>query len=306
MRHTDLYIQQMVSCTKSKLAAASSRLRSLETAGAYTQFVVVQSHVKALQVWLFTLSNWVNRDNTYNRITENELSNVIEEVLRLPYNCLLASEPVPVPQNQAPTVNAGIDQTLSASAVVATLSAIASDPEGGILTIEWTKLSGPNVTILTPGALTTGLANMQTGVYQFKVKVTDVGGLSAEDTIQITIPQALDTIYWGRSNQLNAPTQGFILSGTSFQFDGAQDVPVPWFDGATGPEYCWVAIPNRTAAHFKNRWFVDILNNGTIGLATDLFSSPATGTVNTVEYLMWQTQYPTQFFATCFFKKVEL
>lgn len=304
MLHTNDFITQIRSCANSKLAAASIRLREYEGIGAYNPARVVKQHIEALQVWIFILEGWINIDQHYNRVTEEELSNVIEEVLRLPYSCVLYTEPVPLPANQAPTVDAGPNQTLNAGTVTSQLNGTASDPEGKPLTYKWTQVSGPAVTILASTSLITGIANLQVGTYVFQLKVTDEGGLTATDTVQITVQQVMDTIYHGRSTNYVVGIEALILVGGNFQFNGEQDVPVPWYQGATLPQYCWVAIPNRTANHIKNKWYVDILNNGNIGAPTDLFGPPDTVSVNGVDYLFWITQYQTQFTATCLFKKV--
>jgi hypothetical protein len=55
--------------------------------------------------------------------------------------------------NQSPIINAGAPQTVNEGSL-ATLSGTASDPDGNPLSIQWTEVSGPSVTLLNDTTLT--------------------------------------------------------------------------------------------------------------------------------------------------------
>ena len=63
-----------------------------------------------------------------------------------------------------------------------------SDPDGKISAWQWTKLTGPaSFTIVSAAAAITTVKNLQVGVYQFELKVTDDEGASASNTVIITV-----------------------------------------------------------------------------------------------------------------------
>jgi LPXTG-site transpeptidase (sortase) family protein len=87
-----------------------------------------------------------------------------------------------------PVVDAGPDVTITSTLGTVASAATASDTDGVIVTYEWTFVSGPAGSSFTsPATLATDFANMVPGVYVFKLKVTDNDGLTAEDTVQITV-----------------------------------------------------------------------------------------------------------------------
>jgi RHS repeat-associated protein len=91
--------------------------------------------------------------------------------------------------NQAPTVNAGADQTISLPAS-ATLSGSASDdglPTGSTLTTTWSRISGPgNVTFTNPNQATTTASFSAAGTYTLRLTASD-GSLSSSDDVVITV-----------------------------------------------------------------------------------------------------------------------
>ena len=63
-----------------------------------------------------------------------------------------------------------------------------SDPDGTITKLLWTKISGPaSFNIIKPSDSTTNVKTLASGTYQFELKVTDNGGLSAKDTVQVIV-----------------------------------------------------------------------------------------------------------------------
>jgi hypothetical protein len=116
-----------------------------------------------------------------------------------------AGNMVTISQNQPPTANAGSDQTVDAGAVVS-LNGTGSDPDNGILSWQWTQRAG-NAVILTGAAtqqarFTAPNVATRTATLSlvFELRVTDAGGLSATDTIAVTVQSAdLDGDGWPNS-----------------------------------------------------------------------------------------------------------
>jgi len=91
-----------------------------------------------------------------------------------------------------PVSNAGTDFyiTLPTNSVV--LNGDQSyNPGGGALIFAWTKISGPaSFTISSASTATPAVSNLVEGAYQVQLKVTNVQGVSSEDTVNITVSPA--------------------------------------------------------------------------------------------------------------------
>lgn len=95
----------------------------------------------------------------------------------------------PVVLNHPPVANAGQDQAITIPANSVNLDgSSSSDPDNNIIAYKWKKNSGPDsYNIANDTSVKTQLSNLVEGVYQFELKVTDAGGLSAIDNVQITV-----------------------------------------------------------------------------------------------------------------------
>ena len=306
MRYTTQYISDMISCAESKLAAASTVAWRREYYGLYGLTDSIW-HIHQLKLYLFLIRRWNNSPLATNASTEEDLSHIFDRIIRMPYPCDLQSELVQTTvTNQPPVVNAGLDQNLGAGITSTVLGGSASDPNGDTVTVVWSKISGGNVAINSQTSLITSLTNMQAGTYVFQITATDSKGATASDTVTVIIAAGLDLMYFG-SDENPFPgvnREAYVLAGYQIDGNAAFDVNFNWHIITPEPRYCWCAIPNVSPAHNKNRWFVDIINQGNIGAVTDLFGAPMTVSVNGVDHLVWSTNYQTQFSQTCIFKKV--
>ena len=94
--------------------------------------------------------------------------------------------------NEAPTANAGTDQTEIAEGATVTLSGTGTDPDAGdTLSYAWTKTAGPAVTLSGADKATatfTAPSDLTAdAVFTFKLTVTDADSLSATDTVSVTV-----------------------------------------------------------------------------------------------------------------------
>lgn len=120
--------------------------------------------------------------------------------------------------NKPPLAIAGPDQVIILPVDSVVLDGRnSSDPEGAIANFQWAKISGPApVTINNPVSSVTKASNLVKGIYQFELTVTDSAGLSATDTVKITVnPQVLnnevilDSLTWSFWHDLNDPSGVF-------------------------------------------------------------------------------------------------
>ena len=91
--------------------------------------------------------------------------------------------------NIAPVANAGPDKSIQLPLNIVFADGRNSyDPEGAAITYTWSFLTGPaGSQVLTPGKDTSSITFIGSGVYTFKLTVTDVAGLSSADNIIINV-----------------------------------------------------------------------------------------------------------------------
>ncbi|HMG75196.1 MAG TPA: PKD domain-containing protein [Pyrinomonadaceae bacterium] len=90
--------------------------------------------------------------------------------------------------NQAPVVNAGVDQTISLPAPVTLFGSVTDDGlPSNTLNISWSKVSGPgNIAFTTPSAAVTSATFNAAGVYVLRLTASDTN-LSTSDDVQVTV-----------------------------------------------------------------------------------------------------------------------
>ena len=97
--------------------------------------------------------------------------------------------PPPPSGNKLPIANAGADITIGKSwnynpSIYGTQS---KDPDGWIVSFNWTCVSGTPYKIVTPDAGKTRLDNLDIGVYVFRLTITDNKGGKATDDVKVTV-----------------------------------------------------------------------------------------------------------------------
>jgi hypothetical protein len=126
--------------------------------------------------------------------------------------------------NQIPTANAGPDIALTLPNNSTNLIGSASDPDGSIASYTWIKLSGPSVTLSNENTPVLSLQDLVTGVYVFRLTVTDNVGAFASDNIQVIIfPASVNqspTVTAGTDVTLILPTNSANLISTASDPDG--------------------------------------------------------------------------------------
>jgi glycerophosphoryl diester phosphodiesterase len=94
------------------------------------------------------------------------------------------------PGNTPPVADAGADRTVAEGAAVELNGGASSDPDGTIASYNWTQLSGPAVTLSGANTATPAFTAPQVAgdaSLVFRLTVTDNGGASDSDEVQVTV-----------------------------------------------------------------------------------------------------------------------
>lgn len=132
--------------------------------------------------------------------------------------------------NTAPTAIAGADQVITLPVNTTTLNGSGTDPDGTIASFAWSKVSGPaGGTITSANTASTGITGLATGVYVFRLTVTDNNGATATDNVQVTVntapapapaPNAAPTANAGPDRSITLPVNTTTVNGSGTDSDG--------------------------------------------------------------------------------------
>ena len=133
------------------------------------------------------------------------------------------------PQNNVPTANAGKDQTIILPANTVNLTGSASDSDGNIASVKWTKVKGGNASIVSSTKNLTQVRDLVEGEYTFRFTATDNDGETAFDDVKVTVLPAnrAPVANAGKDITITLPTNKVTVNGTASDTDGSV-VSVQW------------------------------------------------------------------------------
>ncbi|MEJ7911576.1 MAG: carbohydrate-binding protein, partial [Chitinophagaceae bacterium] len=96
------------------------------------------------------------------------------------------------PSNVPPTANAGSDKTITLPVSSVQLSGSASDADGTVATLRWTKVSGPaSGTFSDNTVATTTVSGLTAGTYVYRLTATDNSGAAGFDDVSVIVNPAV-------------------------------------------------------------------------------------------------------------------
>lgn len=167
------------------------------------------------------------------------------------------TEPGP---NSAPSVSAGRDTTFnltSATGDSIRLSGLATDPDGKVVSYQWSQVYGPNTAaIRNPGAAATAVSGLVTGQYQFQLVAADDDGAVGVSAVNITVvqnnpapgPNLAPSVNAGRDTTFDlthVTGDSIRLSGSAIDLDGM--VMAYHWSQVSGPNTATIRNPGAAA-----------------------------------------------------------
>ncbi len=162
--------------------------------------------------------------------------------------------------NLPPIVNVGADIIVTTSSTPFNVIATSNDPDGTIVSSNWTQESGPAATF-SQNVNELNLTQVLEGVCVFRLIVTDNLGASTFDEMEITVNPAasnqVPTVNAGTNQTIILPTNSTSIAGTATDSDGSIS------------SYLWTKISGPSGIVLQNQSTASLsLTNLSIGVFT--------------------------------------
>jgi len=188
--------------------------------------------------------------------------------------------------NKPPIAVAGPDRiiTLPTDSVLLDGSS-SNDPDGSISSYLWKKISGPSsFTIFKPSDSITQVRTLAAGVYQFELKVTDDGGLSARDTMGVIVDAVITTNHppiarAGPDQTITLPTNTVNLDGSASS-DPENNISSYGWRKISGPSPFTIVNSNAVQTQVTN------LIQGIYQFELGVFDAPGLFSKDTMEIIV--------------------
>ena len=132
-----------------------------------------------------------------------------------------------------------------------------TDPDNNIVNYMWTRLSGPPLPacfpVNVPGSPTqVWVINLVPGIVVFELTVTDVGGLSSKDTVQVSlIDNQSPVANIAPVTSINLPTNSVVLNGSG-STDPENNISTYEWTKSSGPVSFNIISPKSAQTQVTN------------------------------------------------------
>lgn len=127
--------------------------------------------------------------------------------------------------NQIPVVNAGLNQVITLPTSTITVDGLATDSSGNIVSVLWTKISGPTGgTIATPTLRRTIISSLTAGTYMFRLTATDDSSAVVFDEMRVTVnplQNQIPQVIAGNDVVITLPTNSTTITSFGMDVEGA-------------------------------------------------------------------------------------
>lgn len=154
--------------------------------------------------------------------------------------------------NKIPVADAGESQTIYLPQSATTLNGTGSyDPDGTIVSYEWSQLNGPSVAVFDDHQnVTTQVSGLEQGDYTFQLKVVDDSAASSLNTVEVHVEEEIQVDF-----ELVTPANGAMITDSRtpvFNWVAHQDVVnYEVYVNVTRDDYDWYASGNFLDRYVK-------------------------------------------------------
>lgn len=172
-----------------------------------------------------------------------------------PYTLSIPNDTYNSGPNAIPTVNAGVDKTITLPVNSVVINGSASDSDGSISSVTWTQVSGPSVATLSgANTVTLSASTLVQGTYVFRLTATDNSGGSKSDDVSVFVkpvaPNVAPTVNAGADKTVKLPATSVLLTGTASDSDGSI-AEVTWSQ-VSGPSTAGIASASSLSTNVTN------------------------------------------------------
>ena len=126
--------------------------------------------------------------------------------------------------NIPPNANAGSDMSITLPLNTVSLNGSGSDPDGNVVSYQWSKITGPvSGVIVNPAAPVTSAVGLSQGTYFYQLSVTDNSGAITKDTVKVLVNPPVNLAPKANAGQdisITLPLNTINLTGSGLDTDG--------------------------------------------------------------------------------------
>lgn len=126
--------------------------------------------------------------------------------------------------NIAPVANAGADQSVTLPTNAVSINGSASDPDGTVSSVVWTKVSGGAASLAGTTTCNLTASNLVSGNYTFRLTVTDNKGAKKSDDVAVIVTGVATNVApvanSGANKVITLPTNSVTIYGNGTDADG--------------------------------------------------------------------------------------
>jgi predicted esterase len=124
----------------------------------------------------------------------------------------ISAKPGSTTTNKPPVVSAGTDKSITLPTNTLSISGTASDSDGSIASVSWSKINGPSASMSGTSSLTLGLSNLVEGTYTFRLTAKDNAGATASDDVLVYVKASTTST---STSSLAAPSNLYAVADKS-------------------------------------------------------------------------------------------
>jgi hypothetical protein len=196
----------------------------------------------------------------------NNVSQLTTLLLVTAFSFLSCEDKITIP-NKPPFADAGTDMVVVLPEDIVDLDGTSSfDPDGKITKFLWRQIWGANTSMPDRQSSKIRAFNLSPGMYQFELKVTDNGGLSALDTMKVEVmsPYQADNSYYFKNLNWIFPWYATLEIRNIYSYV-PQGKPLKVFI-QRGSDPTWLEVPPQTANSNNDTYEFFIQNSPNSGI----------------------------------------